>query len=545
MRILALNVAHDSSVCSINDGKVEFFCKEERLSKTKRDRHPIKSIEKFASLNLGEIDSVVYSVPSNHESQVEGFFLNYINKRFDLKLSQFSTYPHHLCHAALAFYNSGFDRCLVVVIDRDGSVFVSNGEPLARESESVILYDRNSDPIFLHKSFWLMCDVKRKREVKEKLINRFSNCNVDVNNSYSLVKVYEAATTLIGQNPLENGKTMGLSSYGEDISEPLFLDGIPISDKLSHTDGGAVCFYGSEHLITRNVNKENYKLYADRAKQVQLQTQQVALNLIKRYVEQTGIKNVCLVGGYALNIVANNFYIKSLPEVNFYFEPTADDTGISIGAAMLEYKNITKKDPDRLTDNFFHYYEDEELNLGKRSSIEEVCQLLIDQKSVAIFEGSPEVGPRALGHRSILFDARNPDAKEIVNKIKKREWYRPFAGVILEEELGNYFHNLNIKSSPYMTINFDAKENTKELVPGIIHVDGTCRIQTVNTGFLYNLLSHFYNKTDCPIIMNTSFNLAGSPLVQTKQDAIETLRNSGLDAIYFVETQTLVTKDNL
>ena len=180
--------------------------------------------------------------------------------------------------------------------------------------------------------------------------------------------------------------------------------------------------------------------------------------------------------------------------------------------------------------------------IGQKSNLQKVAKLLAEGKSVALFEGNPEAGPRALGHRSILFDPRNPDTKEIVNRIKKREWYRPFAGVILKEEFENYFETLGIINSPYMTINFDAKEHTKKLVPGIIHVDGTCRVQTVSDGTLYELLKLFYKKTKCPMILNTSFNLAGEALVQTKADAIRTFENSELDAIYFVDDEKLILK---
>jgi carbamoyltransferase len=232
-----------------------------------------------------------------------------------------------------------------------------------------------------------------------------------------------------------------------------------------------------------------------------------------------------------------------LPEVNFYFEPVADDTGVSIGAAMLKYYEVTNTIPDKANDNFYHYYDSsEELTVGTPASIEDVVDMLIEGKSVAVFSGSPEAGPRALGHRSILFDPRNKETKSIVNAIKKREWYRPFAGVILEEEFPNYFDTLGVSSSPYMTINFGAKPDTIELVPGVIHVDNTCRVQTVSTGVLYDILRLFYKKTGSPILLNTSFNLAGEALVQTKNDAINTFNNSALDAVFFADDKKLLKK---
>ena len=359
----------------------------------------------------------------------------------------------------------------------------------------------------------------------------------------SIVKVYEAATTLIGQHVLENGKTMGLSSYGKNINELLFDQGVPLDYKFTEFNTEEIYFNNFQSQVIKEVSKENYQFYADKAKQVQTQTQEVALNLIRKYVELTGITNVCIVGGYGLNVVANNYYIKNLPQVNFYFEPVADDTGVPIGAAMLKYRMLTLKPIEPAKHNFYHYYDDKEkLDIGQSSCIDEICDMLIDQKSVALFEGAPEAGPRALGHRSILFDPRNKNGKDIVNQIKKREWYRPFAGIILESEFEKYFETLGIKSSPYMTINFDGKKGTKEFVPAIMHVDNSCRVQTVSEGFLFKLLTRFYEKTGCPMLLNTSFNLAGEALVQTKSDALHTLYNSKLNAVYFVDDNRLVTQ---
>ena len=547
MRILSFCPTHDSSVCVLNDGELEFFCKEERISRVKRDNNPFKSLELYASLNRGPVDHFVYATPSNHETEGRGFYFLYLKKRYGVK-EVFSEYGHHLSHAMLAFVNSDFEEALVFVIDRDGSVIVYNNEPVARESESVFLFNKNHGIKNLYKSHWIMKDLDRKHLVHDYIQSLYPNCKVKARNPYSIVKVYEAATTLIGQHPLENGKTMGLSSYGEDLNyPPLFSDDIPLSDEFTtistNKSAEQVCFFNEHNLITDEVSEDNYQYYANRAKQVQLQTQEQVLKLIDEYIKITGVHNVCIVGGYGLNVVANNFYLKHLPHVSFYFEPVADDTGVPIGAAMIKHWEQTKQFAKKLKNNFYHYFDSsEELTVGVEADIHKVVSLIDSGKSVAIFEGNPEAGPRALGHRSILFDARNPNAKEIVNRIKKREWYRPFAGVILKSEFPNYFYNLGLEESPYMTINFDATEETKELVPGVIHVDGTCRVQTVSDGFLHDLLEAFHKKTKCPMLLNTSFNLAGEPLVQTKADAIKTFENSELDAIYFVDDKRLLLK---
>jgi carbamoyltransferase len=552
MRILAFNIAHDSSVCSINNGIIEFFCKEERLSKVKRDMHPFKSLDLYNSLQFGKIDHVLYHNPHDNHTNFQTVYQHYIRKTFNAPLENFSNLSHHLCHASLAFYNSGFSECLTVVIDRNGSIFFQDSIPAATESESIYhcRYPSNITP--LYKSFSIeSTHTGNKEELQQQIASQYVGSSIGLHDKLGIVKVYEAATTLIDQHPLENGKTMGLSAYGENITyDSLFVNGSPISNYFSFVDNKhmkkVVCFNGLSDRSTSNITVDNYKLYADKAKQVQLETQQTVLDLIKKSVELTGIKNVCVVGGYGLNVVANNFYINNLPDINFYFEPLADDTGIAIGAAMIKYRTETKDTTVRpITDTFYQYYDQSEtMTQGAEASITDLVDILLSQKSLAIVDGAPEAGPRALGHRSILFDPRNPNCKDIVNKIKKREWYRPFAGVILKDKVHDFFVTHNINDYPFMTVSLAATENAENLVPGIIHKDGTCRIQTVSSGFIFDLLTEFYKKTNCPMLLNTSLNLAGDPLAQTKQDAVDILKNSELDYVYFVQDcKLLETKD--
>jgi len=172
---------------------------------------------------------------------------------------------------------------------------------------------------------------------------------------------------------------------------------------------------------------------------------------------------------------------------------------------------------------------------------DEVIRLLVEEKQVvAMFQGSSEWGPRALGNRSILFDPTNPDAKQIVNTIKKIEYYRPFAGTVLKEHAHEYFEMLQLEESPYMSFAIQCKEKAYKEIPAIVHADGTCRIQTVtqeqNKNY-YNLIKALGEKNGTPIIFNTSFNLGGEALVETIFDAVDTCNRSDIGFLYVPEDQ--------
>ena len=166
---------------------------------------------------------------------------------------------------------------------------------------------------------------------------------------------------------------------------------------------------------------------------------------------------------------------------------------------------------------------------------EEAIEKILNQEIVALFQDISEYGPRALGNRSLLFDPRNKDGKDIVNTIKKREWYRPFAGTVLLEHAKDWFEMGRIKESAYMSYAIPVKEEKKNIISSIVNVDGTCRIQTLtkkqNKSF-YDLIELFYEKTQVPILLNTSFNLAGETLEETKEDALDTLERSSINYLY-------------
>ena len=471
-------------------------------------------LKKYA---IEEIDHVVVAPP--HNEIFNDFLFNYLNKTFGQKIADMSN-QHHLQHASLAFYNSGFEKALVVVVDRNGSYV----DGLGYESESVFVASYPCSFEKIYQNHW-----------KE--------------NELGIVKVYESATSLINQHPLENGKTMGLASYGKD--EP-FVDLFNESGKPKHElfeqisvknfgSNDATILKSNTQYQSSNIHKENYELFANYAYQVQKQSQQQVLNLIQRTVKETGINKVCITGGYGLNVVANNFYLENCPNIEFYFEPLADDSGNSAGGAMYLYRSISQNTSIKPLDDTFKHGSPQSLHVqGEPIDYKGVVGLLLAQKTVGVFNGLAEIGPRALGNRSLIFDPRNLDGKDIVNRIKNREWYRPFGAVMLEEEFLKYFETCGQSKNEYMTVSFKAKQGVKELIPSVIHVDNTCRLQTVSSGHMYELLKQFKKQTGLGILLNTSLNLAGMPLVDSSEDAIQMLENSELDYLWFVESEQII-----
>ena len=182
---------------------------------------------------------------------------------------------------------------------------------------------------------------------------------------------------------------------------------------------------------------------------------------------------------------------------------------------------------------------------GRDTNYNEIAHFLASRKTVAIFQGRSEAGPRALGNRSILYDPRDPNGKDKVNTLKGRESFRPFAASILQTEAWLWFDMAGLYESPYMMYAVDSLPDVRDMIPAVLHVDHTCRIQTVTSKqnlHYFNLITAFYQITDVPMLFNTSFNLAGDPLVETPRNAIDTFVKSKLDYLYFPDIQKLISK---
>lgn len=556
MNILSIHFGeHDSSCCVLKDGNVALYFLEERLTRLKRDILPIYSIKKCLEHFKEKIEWVVFSdtVLETHTTLLVDKLCSGGIKLNNLKTNSvsFSNY-HHLSHAANAFYNSGFEESLVVVADGSGTRYKKN----LSESETVYhaKYPANFECIIKnlnteHQYFKFLNGYQGLISYEEDFTVT-ENTEININDTFiGVTAAYSLCAKLINEGLLEGGKIMGLSSYGTNKNYPkIFNDKNQINKDLLDYNDNLVTFKNFD--IVTEVTKDNYKPYADLAYQLQIQSQEAIGNLIESAIKKTGCKKVCVSGGYGMNVVANNYYLNRFPDVDFYFEPNSDDGGLSIGAAkFIWHQDSGDMTIRKLTNNNFHGVKDPYLGKhkdSKHSTASEIANLLYKNKSVGVYAGLAECGRRALGNRSILFNALNPDAKNIVNKIKKREWYRPFAAVVLEEDAEKYFEMGRIKSSPFMTIAFKVKESAVNLIPGVTHVDNTCRIQTVSEtdGYLYDLLKEFKKLSGHGILLNTSFNLSGEPLVDNIDDALITLHRSSLDYMWIEETQQLFESNN-
>ena len=526
MLILSIHLGHDSSICVLNNGNLEQYFLVERYTRKKHDDNQstiLVLLNDICSKLTETLDVVSISNFNTKDAIILEIFEEC--KKYNSNINLILQQDHHLNHASLAFYNSGFDKSLVVVVDGAGSTIKDN----LVEVESVFLFEQEKNTLIY------------KNIIEDS--NPFDLFWED--STFGIGKLYDIAAILIGNTPDDCGKAMGLSSYGSQnqLFKNLFLE-----KNIFNID----FFKNSPQEIKQflktsigKIDSENYKLHADFCYEVQHQTQKVVGDLIEDSITKTGIRKVCISGGYGMNIVANYYYLQRFPEVTFYFEPLCNDNGVSIGAAMNSYIELTNKTPNQIQTTFLHgFYHDVTSYKGTTTSIKGIANLLNQNKSVAVYVGLAESGQRALGNRSILFNPLNSNAKDIVNNIKKREWYRPFACVVLEEDAHIYFDMGRIKSSPYMTICFPLRKNYGKIIPGITHVDNTCRIQTVSEkdGYLYKLLQEFKELSGNGILLNTSFNLAGEPLVETPTDAVKTLNNSSLDYLWFEETQQLLNR---
>ena len=574
--IAGITLGHNSGVCLLKDGEIIFSVEEERLSKSKHEGGPLLSMMKILDYtdkidylvvahlisnpqNIGEYTVLEYT----REPLYQGFArrLGLIEQPKDGQVDMQSPQVinmidnHHQCHSAIAFYNSGFQTAASVIVDSNGSSnLLTDDGVIYYETESIFDCSYTKGIKTLYKK--VHCD-------KGKSYFLLDNHNADLNETFDLEadegpgigKVWDAVTDFCGFHVNECGKTMGLSAYG--APNPNLPD--LFQDDTANKDLIKVRYPYKSELNTNKYNILDVLESADQdmAFKVQKETQEQVLELIIKASEMSNNKNVVLSGGYALNCVSNYYYLNKLKEhdINLYVEPNSSDAGTATGAALLYHyrkDDINKRErieslylgPEQEYTGYDVFQIIDSYNgQVNDASYKEIAELIKEGNIVAIFQGRSENGPRALGNRSILFNPTIKNGKDIVNKVKKREYFRPFAASVMKEYAHDWFDMKGLKESPNMMYAVDVKEDKKNLIPAVLHVDDTCRIQTVNKNVnehYYNLIEEFYKLTGIPLLFNTSLNLAGDPLAETLDDVMKILTNSEMKYCYMPEHSTLI-----
>jgi carbamoyltransferase len=526
---------HESSLTFLKNGKIKHHILAERITKRKHECKIDSTFMFFVEDLQEEYDLLsinIYNcrhVFDKYSDVLKNLFftLDYkkqaISKNDDFRIT---LGKHHLCHAYSGFYSSKFKDALCFVFDGDGSRFFPTEDQTLIESESIFLFkDEICDNSPLYKKYKLLPangDVCIK--------NPSLDYDHEISSEISIGNQFEFLSIDMGFSWFGAGKLTGLAPYKN------YKNLLPEE-------------YNTKYW--RNQVDRSYDLHSDSTKKI--------IELIEKYTKKTEIKNVVISGGVALNCLINYSLVKHFPDLNFHIDPICSDGGISLGNALLQYVQETNKIPDRIHNTYFgHKEESYDLQKFENSSFAnllsqqkttytEIADLIAQGNVIGLFQGRSEVGCRALGNRSLLFDPRVTNGKTIVNRIKKRENFRPFAASILFEEVNNWFDLKTLNESPYMSFAVDAFAHTSKIVPAVIHVDGTSRIQTVTKDqnyHFYNLIKTFYSKTNVPMLLNTSFNLAGRPLVETLDDAIYTMLNSEIEYLYLPEIEILITLKN-
>jgi carbamoyltransferase len=559
MYVLGINsYLHDASAALIKNGRVIFATEEERLSRFKKDaRFPQLSIRaalKYADIGIEDLDAIAFGWnPAGHtpahtlRSVLTGqlpFSTRHIaaglitiarevytgngRRSLERNFGAMGSRPvlfvdHHESHAWSAYALSGFQESLVLVMDGRGA------------SQATTLYHARGDTLTPVKVF------------------KYPN---------SLGAFYEAYTDLLGfERGADEWKVMGLAAYGQptyDLSDALKV--VPGGYKLN---ADLICgnwFNDLSRLIARYGPRRNPDMAItddDRnlAASVQYQLEQAVFEIVREGVRLTGCRTLSLAGGVAMNSKANGRLLAAGLVDDIFVQPAATDDGAAIGAAIGAHKLVGATLPRyRMTDAYLGpEFSDAEIGSVLKtyklpairvSNLEAVAAGLLAQgKILGWFQGRMEFGPRALGNRSILADPRSVDMRDRVNEcVKFRESWRPFAPSCLAEVSEEYFELA--KDAPFMILTFDVVPEKRSVIAAVTHADNTARVQTVTREAnprYWNLINEFGKLTGVPVVMNTSFNLKGEPIVCAPKDAIRTFYSSGLD--FLVMGNYILAKD--
>lgn len=542
--------SHDASAALVADGKILCFCEEERFRRKKRalDVLPHNSIAaclRQAKLTVNDIDviAVGWNYKKRYEDRGHRWDISdddYINEllpksRFGERKKKIQVFwvDHHLAHAASAFYPSCQTESAIIVLDGQGET-----------SSGFVAIGKNN-----------------------RILPQWDFPVTD-----SLGYFYESVCDYIGLDYHDSGKLMGLAAHGQPVNElSVFREndqGYEITlfpesflsmgdiDERKAVMGGWMAYLEKNSKLPRNLKKPKYDWirnkfvfvpgkdpyeYRDLAATAQMHIERSIVSLVRRVIKKTGIKKITLAGGVALNAAANG-KLNAMDEVDaLWIQPASGDTGVSLGAAMyvlaehgftIEPMQTASLGIAFSNEEILHSLSDAGVSINKiENPAETAADLIANGEVVAWFQGRAEVGPRALGNRSLLALPSDKTMREKINKIiKKREWWRPLAASIIEEEAQTYIEGKT--PLPYMIVTAKIVPSFREEFKSAIHEDGTTRPQTVNpqnNSIYYNLLKNLKRKTGHGVVLDTSLNGQDEPIVSSPIDALKFFNTSQVD----------------
>ena len=517
--------SHEPGIAGIDcdTGEVLFTYEEERFSryKTSISCFPTQALSRlFREGICSPSDIAETASPGSTYKDMHKRWPEYLKHNFRVDVRH-RAHHHQMCHAASSFFASGYERSLIVSLDGVG--------------------DKSSGLIAIG-------DGARITPIRYFLP------------SESLGFYWAYICQLLGYDGLEDAyKVMGLAPYGQpkySLNDLLaYNDGVyALNENLIRSHYSVVSKHPSEPIYNdlmpsslatyqRRIKSDPItNLHMDIASSAQQYLEVTLTDFLNKLYSTYKIKNLCLAGGVALNTHFAGSYQYNCPYDHIYIPPAPGDSGLALGSAYMSFIITRRQRPQSLLTPFLgsSYTNDDVVKAVSNSGYEsreasfyEVAQLLSQDKVIALFSGRSELGPRALGNRSIVASPMKSDMKDIINnKIKFRESYRPFAPVVLEEYIEQFFI-VGPLNTDYMSGAIHARPIARDIAPAVVHIDGTSRVQTARTGsVIYMILQQFNAITECPLLLNTSFNLKGEPNVESPRDAVRTFASSGLDYLF-------------
>ena len=581
---------HESAACLIKDGKIVAACAEERFSRKKHDsefpQNAIKFCLEYAKISVSDLDWIVFyekpfwkfqrilistlvSFPFAWRLFAKAMVTwltdklwvrSIIADELKIEAKKILFVPHHISHAASSFYASGFQKSAVLTFDGVGEWTTTSwgvGEDNNLKLFAEIKFPHSLGLLYSVFTAFLGFEVN-DGEYKVMGMAPYGKPRY-LDQVKKLVRVYKDGSFSLKMNYFKFHKSAEYS-FSKKFVE-LFGNSRPRDLYFFTKTSGYPSYFGEKPSDYEKLCVLNQK-YADIAASIQAFTEEIIMQLANNLYQKTKLENLCIGGGVGLNSVANGLLLKKGPFKRIFVQPAAGDDGGSLGAAFYVYHALLQKTRTAsvygkreiyVQDHCFYgaefteaeiekFLKSQKLKYQKILSESRLIDFLADAltkgKVIGFFHGRAEWGPRALGARSILADPRREEMKEIVNtKIKFREPYRPFAPVVLAEKAKDYFDVGNLEHehlSNFMLGVFPVKKEKRKIIPAVTHVDGSGRLQIIDekqNARYYNIINKFGQKTGVYVLLNTSFNLKGEPIVNSPKDALNTFKTSGLDIL--------------